>query len=73
MGRLIALALFLVIAGSIALHIEADLPPYAQWIGGLPGDTIITKGKITIYLPFTSSLLISAAISLFLSLFRRRA
>lgn len=72
MGRFLALSLFFVVAAGIALHREVDLPSFGSWIGQLPGDLIIKKGKVTIYLPFTSAALASGALSIFLSLFRRK-
>ena len=64
--------LLIVVTGSILhFHFFAD-SPWLTWLGELPGDLMIKKGNITLYLPLTSSLLISVALSLILSgLFKR--
>ncbi|MBS0624799.1 MAG: DUF2905 domain-containing protein [Verrucomicrobia bacterium] len=72
MGRFLALLLLFVVAAGSLLHREVDLPTYGSWVGQLPGDLILKKGKTTIFLPFTSAFLASGAVSLFLSLFRRK-
>ena len=73
MGRFLALTLFLVIAAGLVLRGEVEIPPFMSWVGGLPGDLIIKKGAITIFLPFTSAFLASSALSLFLSLFKQKS
>ncbi|MBF8263742.1 MAG: hypothetical protein HW387_1407 [Parachlamydiales bacterium] len=45
--------------------------PYLQWIGHLPGDLLVRKGEATIYLPLTTSLIFSGALSLLLSKWSR--
>jgi hypothetical protein len=40
-------------------------------LGRLPGDVIIDRGNFKLYLPLMTMLLVSAAISLLLWLFRR--
>lgn len=72
MSRFLGLAVFLVIATGLAIRAGVDFPWYAEWFGHLPGDLIIKKEGLTIYLPLTSSLIVSAAISFVLSLFSRR-
>ncbi len=68
MGRFLALTLLLVIAGGVALHQGAELPHCLSWVGNLPGDLIVKRQGILFYLPFTSAVLVSGAISLLLSL-----
>ena len=41
------------------------------WFGNLPGDIRIETERTRVYIPITSMLLVSIAISLLLSLFRR--
>ena len=71
MGRFLALTILFVIAGGVALHREVDFPMFGSWIGQLPGDLIMKKKGITIFFPFTSAILASGGLSIFLSLFRR--
>lgn len=40
-------------------------------LGRLPGDILIERGNTKIYLPLTSSLVVSLVVSLILYLFRR--
>lgn len=56
---LIAAGIILIIAG-IALLLHAKLPVP----GRLPGDIVIKKGGFTLYLPLTTSLVVSAIITL---------
>lgn len=72
MIRVLGLALFLVIAAGMAIHAGVKLPWFIEWFGTLPGDIIIKKDGLTLYLPVTSSLIVSAAISIFLSVFERK-
>jgi hypothetical protein len=41
------------------------------WLGHLPGDIYIQRGRFTFYFPITTCILISVVISLVLYLFRR--
>lgn len=72
MSHFLGIAIFLVIAGGLVLHAGVELPWFAEWIGNLPGDVLIKKGKTTYYAPVASSLIISAALSFVSSLFARR-
>jgi hypothetical protein len=69
MGRFLTLAVFFLVATGLALHFEVDVPGISTWIGHLPGDLILKKGKAIIFLPFTTSIILSAVLSLFASLF----
>lgn len=64
MGRTL-LFVGLAIAGAGAL-VMAGLP-----LGRLPGDLVYRRGSATIHLPITTSLLLSAALSLVMMLVRR--
>ena len=41
------------------------------WLGHLPGDIYIQRGRFSFYFPITTCIVISAVISLVLYLFRR--
>jgi hypothetical protein len=71
-SQFLGLAIFLVITAGLVLHAGVDLPWFVQWVGKLPGDMIIKKDGLTIYMPLTSSAIISAGLSVFLSLFSRK-
>jgi DUF2905 family protein len=59
------------IGGGIVLVIAGFLAwtGTLSWFGNLPGDLRITTGNVRIYIPFTSMLLISVVLNVFLWLF----
>ena len=63
---LIFFGLILVIVGVI-LSLSGKLP----WLGNLPGDISIQRGRFTFYFPITTCVLISLIVSLVLYFFRR--
>lgn len=72
MSQFLGIAIFIVIAAGLAIHAGIELPWFLEWIGHLPGDMLIKKSNLTIYVPITSSLLISAVLSCVFSLFSRK-
>ena len=56
---LIFLGLILLVIG-LVLSFAGKLP----WIGNLPGDIIIRRGRFTFYFPITTSILVSVILSL---------
>ena len=72
MSQFLGTAIFLTIVAGLVIHSGVDIPWFAEWIGQLPGDIIIRKGGLTIYAPLTSSLIVSAVLSTFFSLFSKR-
>jgi uncharacterized protein HemY len=63
---LIFFGLLLLIIGVI-LSLAGKLP----WLGNLPGDITIQRGRFTFYFPITTCIVISIVISLVLYFFRR--
>jgi hypothetical protein len=63
---LIASGIVLVLAGIAVL--AANRVP---WLGRLPGDIMLRRDNVTLYVPLTSCLLVSAIISFLVFLFRR--
>jgi len=63
---LILLGLLLVIAG-VFFSLAGKVP----WLGHLPGDISIQRGRYSFYFPLTTCVLISALISLVLYFLRR--
>lgn len=72
MTQWLGLAIFIALAASLAIHTGLKLPWFLDWIGTLPGDLIIRKKGLVLYVPITSSLLISAALSFLSSLLSRK-
>jgi len=68
MGRFIFWFAIFVLIGGISLHYKFDLPYFLTWIGKLPGDMIISKGRTLYYFPITSA---SAASFVFTVIFSR--
>ena len=69
MGRFLIVAGFLVVILGAIIHFKIQIPWLTGWIGKLPGDLIIKKQKVTIYLPLATSLVASILLSMFLSVF----
>ena len=64
--------LFLVIGVVfVAIGLLLQLAPSIPWLGRLPGDIRIEREGLRLYLPLTSCLVVSAAVSLVLSLLAR--
>jgi hypothetical protein len=63
---LIYLGIFLVLLGLI-FSLGGKIP----WLGHLPGDIYIQRGRFSFYFPITTCLLISAILTLVVYLFRR--
>jgi hypothetical protein len=63
---LIYLGVLLVVVGVI-LSLAGRLP----WLGNLPGDITVQRGRFTFYFPVTTCIILSLLISLVLYFFRR--
>jgi hypothetical protein len=61
MGRFIFWTFIFIIAGGLLIHYNVYLPYLSDWIGNLPGDSIIKiKGRV-VYFPIASGALASLA------------
>ena len=70
-GRtLIALGILLVVAGGIVLLLGRTGVPFG--LGRLPGDILIKRDGFTFYMPITTSILVSVAVTAILWLQGRR-
>ncbi|CAH2031248.1 DUF2905 domain-containing protein [Trichlorobacter ammonificans] len=63
---LIILGVLLVAAGVVL-----SLAPRVPWLGKLPGDILIKRENVTVYLPIATSLLLSLVLSLLFWFFRK--
>jgi hypothetical protein len=70
-GRLL-LVTGLVLAAVGALLILAPRIPGFDRLGQLPGDFVIERGSVTIFVPIVSSLVISVLLTIVLNLILRR-
>jgi hypothetical protein len=63
----------LVLVGVVALALGAILllGPRIPWLGRLPGDIVIRRGPVTVYLPIATSIVVSVILSVILHLWRR--
>ena len=55
----------------IAVGLIFSLGGKIPWLGNLPGDINIQRGRFTFYFPLTTCLLVSVVITLVLYFFRR--
>jgi len=69
MGKLILLFVLCVVGIGLLIQFKISF----AWFGHLPGDVFVNYGKMKIYLPLTTSLIVSFALSLFLWVFGSRA
>jgi hypothetical protein len=67
MIRFLGLVVFFTVATGVVTHFGLEIPWVSSWIGQLPGDLIIKKDGVLIYLPIASSVLISVVCSIFKS------
>jgi hypothetical protein len=77
MGDLSGLGRLLLIAGAIlaalgALLIVAPRVPGLDRLGRLPGDLIVERGPVTVFVPIVSSIVISIVLTIVLNLILRR-
>jgi hypothetical protein len=77
MGDLPAVGRFLLIAGLAlaglgALLIIAPRVPGLHRLGQLPGDLLVQRGPVTIFIPIVSSIVISIILTVVLNLILRR-
>lgn len=67
-GRLLVLAGLVL----VALGVVLGLAPRIPWLGRLPGDLVIERGRVTIYVPIVTSVVVSLLLTLVLNLLSRR-
>lgn len=66
-GKMLVFIGLLLVALGLLFSLVGKLP----WLGNLPGDITIQRGRFTFYFPIATSILISIILSLVLYLFRR--
>ena len=67
MGKFLIIIGFLIVLAGVILHYWPKLP----FLGKLPGDVVIDRGNFKMYLPITTSIVVSILISLILLLINR--
>ena len=68
LGRLLILfGVVSIVAGLVLL-----IAPRVPWLGRLPGDVIVERGRFTHYVPIVTSLVVSIVLTILLNLFFRR-
>jgi len=70
MSRFIFFLVIFLIIGGLLLHFGHNLF-FLRWVGKLPGDFIIKKGKIFIYFPIVSAAISSLVVCLVFSLLKK--
>lgn len=66
-GRTLIYLGVLLVAVGVILSLAGRLP----WLGNLPGDITVQRGRFTFYFPVTTCIILSLLISLVLYFFRR--
>ena len=62
----------LIVVGAIALVVGILVTRgWLSWFGRLPGDIRFVSGSSRVYIPITSMILVSVALTLLVNLFRR--
>jgi dipeptide/tripeptide permease len=68
LGRvLVVLGAIVVVAGLVLLF-----APRIPWLGRLPGDFVLRRGPVTVYVPLATGLVVSIVLTILLNLFFRR-
>jgi hypothetical protein len=67
LGRLLIISGVVLVAVGLLLYFSDRIP----WLGRLPGDLSFKSGKIRIYIPIATSILLSIILTIILNLFRR--
>ena len=67
LGRFLVLVGLVIALVGLLLVLSEKIP----WLGRLPGDILIKKGKWTFYFPLATSILLSILITLLINLFRK--
>ena len=63
----------LIVLGGVAVlaGIVLMLAPHVPWLGRLPGDVFISRGRFTVYFPIVTCLVVSVVVTLVMNLFFR--
>lgn len=77
MSELAGAGRFLLVAGLVlaaigAVLVAAPRIPGLDRLGRLPGDLVVERGSMTIFVPIVSSIVISVVLTILLNLFLRR-
>jgi hypothetical protein len=67
MGKWLIVAGLILVAAGLVMVFKIQIP----WIGRLPGDIFIKRDNFSFYFPLTTSVIVSAVLSLLFYLFRK--
>jgi len=57
---------------AVALGLALILAPRIPWLGRLPGDIVVERGRFTFYAPIVTSIVVSVVLTILLNLLVRR-
>lgn len=72
LGKMLLLFGFLMVLLGLLLLVAGHFSGKVPWVGRLPGDIYIERGRWAFYFPLVTSLIISVVLTLLFSLFGRR-
>jgi hypothetical protein len=68
LGRVLVIAGIVLVALGLLLLFTGRIPG----LGRLPGDLVIHRGRVTVFLPLTTSIVLSLLLTLLINVFLRR-
>ena len=71
LGRvLIAIGVLLALTGAVL--VLGPRLPFLSWLGRLPGDFVVRRGPVTVFVPLVTSLVLSLLLTVLLNVLFRR-
>ena len=71
LGRvLVAVGLLLALTGAVL--VLGQRLPFLSWLGRLPGDFVVRRGPVTVFVPLLTSLVVSVLLTVLLNVLFRR-
>ncbi|WP_310589589.1 DUF2905 domain-containing protein [Flectobacillus longus] len=71
LGKLIMLVGIVLVIGGAAIYFLADKIDRWNWLGNLPGDIRIEKENFKLFVPITTSILLTIILNLLIWLFKK--
>lgn len=72
MGKFIFWFVIFIITFGLLLHFNVNVPYLSNYMGKLPGDFTINRGKLIIYFPVTSAAIFAFVLSMIIFLMSKK-